>query len=345
MNHWDLLVWSIRRWTVSNYNDAPELLRLSIARRADLLARLVRENTDMVRLLHGTTEGAPGLAIDRYGGHLLLQTWRGPLDLGLIAELRTVANEMLDTRLTAVWNHRVRPIDFGKWFTVEGSGPNVGTEAGIRFDARLRHRGQDPLLFLDFRVARAAVRAHADGKRVLNSFSYTGGVGVAAAVGGATAVWQLDFARSAQDVAKTNAALNNLTTPMRYLQENAITAMRQMAGLSLGRARRIPDLGREQFDLVILDPPRFSKSRTGAVDLVRDYQSLFKPALLCTAEGGRMLVANNVAQVDRAAWVSDLSRCAEKAGRPIREIELLAPDDDFPSFDGKPPLKVALLSV
>jgi len=221
----------------------------------------------------------------------------------------------------------------------------VGTEAGVRFDARLRHRGQDPLLFLDFRVARAAVRAHADGKRVLNSFSYTGGVGVAAAVGGAREVWQLDFARSAQDVAKTNAELNHLKTPMRYLQENAITAMRQMAGLSLGRARRIPNLERERFEIVVLDPPRFSKSRTGAVDLVRDYQALFKPALLCVAEGGQMLVANNVAQVDRSTWLADLSRCAEKVGRPIQEIQLLNPDDDFPSFDGRPPLKVALLSV
>jgi 23S rRNA (cytosine1962-C5)-methyltransferase len=330
---------------VSNYSDAPQLLRLAIERRAELLDRLSRENTDMVRLFHGTTEGALGLTIDRYGGQLLLQTWRDPLELGIISELRAVVNELLGTNLTVVWNHRVRPIDFDKWFIPNGTGPNIGTEAGVRYDARLRHRGQDPLLFLDFRVARATVRAQADGKRVLNSFSYTGGVGVAAALGGATEVWQLDFARSAQDVAKTNAELNNLTTPIRYLQENAITAMRQMAGLSLGRARRIPDLGREQFDLVILDPPRFSKSRTGSVDLVRDYQSLFKPALMCTAEGGHMLVANNVAQVDRESWVSDLSRCAVKAGRPIRDIELLAPDDDFPSFDGRPPLKVALLFV
>ena len=158
-------------------------------------------------------------------------------------------------------------------------------------------------------------------------------------------MWQLDFARSAQDVAKTNAELNSVTTPIRYLRENAITAMRQMSGLSLGRARRIPDLGRESFDLVVLDPPRFSKSRAGSVDLVRDYQSLFKPALLCTTEGGNMLVANNVAQVDRSVWVDDLTRCAKKAGRPIKEITMLDPGDDFPSFDGQPPLKVALLSV
>jgi 23S rRNA (cytosine1962-C5)-methyltransferase len=56
-------------------------------------------------------------------------------------------------------------------------------------------------------------------------------------------------------------------------------------------------------------------------------------------------VANNVAQVDRESWVSDLSRCAVKAGRPIKDIQLLTPDGDFPSFDGRPPLKVALLSV
>jgi len=101
----------------------------------------------------------------------------------------------------------------------------------------------------------------------------------------------------------------------------------------------------QQFDVVFLDPPRYAKSPFGVVDLVNDYPALFKPALLATAEGGTLICCNNVAQVERAAWIDQLERSARKAGRPIREIETIEPEADFPSPDGKPPLKIALLRV
>ncbi|MBX3687503.1 MAG: class I SAM-dependent rRNA methyltransferase, partial [Rhodocyclaceae bacterium] len=87
------------------------------------------------------------------------------------------------------------------------------------------------------------------------------------------------------------------------------------------------------------------RSPFGVVDLVKDYPALFKPALLATAEGGTLICCNNVAQMDREAWVDQLERSARKAGRPIREVEIIAPEADFPSPDDKPPLKIALLHV
>jgi 23S rRNA (cytosine1962-C5)-methyltransferase len=72
---------------------------------------------------------------------------------------------------------------------------------------------------------------------------------------------------------------------------------------------------------------------------------VFKPALLCAAEGGTMICCNNVAQVEREPWLAQLERSARKAGRPIREAEWIAPEGDFPSHDGRPPLKVALLRL
>ena len=99
------------------------------------------------------------------------------------------------------------------------------------------------------------------------------------------------------------------------------------------------------FDIVVLDPPRRAKSPFGAVDTVNDYQSLFKPALMCTKPGGKMLVTNNVASVDAGQWTDSLNRCAIKAGRSIESIEMIVPDVDFPSLDGQHPLKMAWLSV
>ena len=78
---------------------------------------------------------------------------------------------------------------------------------------------------------------------------------------------------------------------------------------------------------------------------MRDYQSVFKPALLATRPGGTVLAVNHVASVDVDEWTAALDRCAAKAGRPLEAIALLPPEADFPSSDGKHPLKMALCRV
>ncbi|CBJ28095.1 conserved unknown protein [Ectocarpus siliculosus] len=77
------------------------------------------------------------------------------------------------------------------------------------------------------------------------------------------------------------------------------------------------DLKAKQSDLVFLDPPTWSKSKHGAVDLVRDYQALFKPSLLATKEGGVVLATSNVSTVDCAEWVENLSN-RNNARLPLR---------------------------
>jgi 23S rRNA G2069 N7-methylase RlmK/C1962 C5-methylase RlmI len=79
----------------------PELLRTAIGRRAPLLARLHGEGTDCYRLLHGVTEGAPGMSIDRYGSLLLLQTWREPLAADTVDTLAAIARHELGVELDA----------------------------------------------------------------------------------------------------------------------------------------------------------------------------------------------------------------------------------------------------
>jgi 23S rRNA (cytosine1962-C5)-methyltransferase len=97
---------------------------------------------------------------------------------------------------------------------------------------------------------------------------------------------------------------------------------------------------------VVLDPPAWSKSPFGAVDVAGDYASLFKPAVLATRPGGgRIIATNHVASVELETWVEALKRCAAKAGRPLRSVQPLAPEGDFPSFDGKHPLKIVVCEV
>ena len=74
-------------------------------------------------------------------------------------------------------------------------------------------------------------------------------------------------------------------------------------------------------------------------------ESLFKPALLATAPGGRLLATNHVSTVELESWMEVLERCAAKAGRPLDDIQVLTPESDFPSPDGKHPLKMAICTV
>jgi 23S rRNA (cytosine1962-C5)-methyltransferase len=321
--------------------NVPDALSAAIERRAELLTRLHAEHTDCYRLLNGTGEEMPGVTVDRYGPVLLIQTWRQPLETADVEAIGAVAEASLGRALQPVWNHRGgggQPL----YDPVLPADP-VGREAGLVYDVRPRHRGSDPLLFLDFRVGRRRVREAGAGS-VLNLFAYTCGVGLAAAAGGSTEVVNVDFAASALEVGRANAARNDLV--FETVQDDVFPVVRQFAGLSLGRNRRgVVRREPRLFDLVVLDPPRWAKSRFGVVDVVRDYAALLKPALLATREGGAMLVSNNAAQVALEDWLDVLQRCARKAGRPIRDLAVIAPEADFPSFDGRPPLKMAWLLV
>ena len=331
------------------------LLAAALAARAELMPRLHAEQTDAYRLFHGSVEGHPGLTIDRYGELLLVQCFHSPLVPETLAAIDAFYAARLPG-LTRVYNDRSHansrignplPPDQLQAAML----PREMHEMGVGYRIAGRHAGQDPWLFLDLRAARRRVMREAAGKSLLNLFAYTCGVGIAAAKAGARFVVNVDFADSSLAVGKENARLNALPVRPRFVKCDAFAAMRQYAGI--GQPERVrgkpmppfPKLDAQTFDLVFLDPPRHAKSPFGVVDLVKDYAAVFKPALLCTSAGGTLICTNNVAEVQRDAWLDQLQRSAAKAGRPIREMEWIAPEADFPSCDGQPPLKIALLRV
>lgn len=323
--------------------------------RAALLSRLHAEQTDAYRLFHGSVEGQPGLTVDRYGDLLLAQSFHSPLQPSQLAELEAFYSHALPD-LTLIYNDRSRPNSricnkLPPELLAAAIKPRLALELGVNYRIQGRHAGQDPWLFLDLRAARRRVMKEIAGKSLLNLFAYTCGVGVAAAKAGASDVMNVDFAESSLAVGKENARLNDLPIQMSFIQSDAFPALRQLSGLGQSRfvrGKQMPQfhkLQKRQFDVVFLDPPRYAKSPFGVVDLINDYPAVFKPALLCAAEGGIVICCNNAAKVPREAWLDQLERSARKAGRPIREVEWIMPESDFPSHDGRPPLKTALLRV
>jgi len=329
-------------------------LRAALNNRQDLLAELQQQGSDCYRLFHGSQEGAGGLTIDRYGPQLLVQSFHQSLSRDELLQLAEQSSQALDTPLLLVYNDRSQgnsridrtdPVYLPQPEALEDQ---IGHEWGLNYRVRARHAGQDPLLFLDLRNARGWIKAHSAGKSVLNLFAYTCGVGLSAAAGGASEVINLDFAEGNLAVGRENTALNPQLAPMQFIQSDYFPAIRQLAGLPISprRGHKLPDYPRlqpRQFDRVLLDPPAWAKSAFGTVDLLRDYQSLLKPAILATANDGVLICCNNLAKVALSDWREQVLRCAEKLGRPVRDCQTLAPAPDFPSLDGQPPLKTLIL--
>jgi len=276
---------------------------------------------DAWRVFHGVAEGRPGLAVDRYGAGLIAWTRDEVTD-----EERSAVDELGEVS----WVRRGERVRTGPF-----------SELGVAWpEAEL---GQDPPVFLDLRAGRRWLAREARG-RVLNTFAYTGASGIVCS--GADHVVQLDHSDRYLAFGARVAEAHGVQVEV--IRDDYFAALRQWSGLGLsGRAarRRRVKRAERRFDLVVLDPPTLAKSPFGGVDIVRDYPSLLKPALLCLASKGRLLATNHSAKVGLEDWIATCRRCADKAGRPIREVEVLVPEADFPSFDGKPPLKIAVFSV
>ena len=331
------------------------LLSTALAARHDLLAQLHAEQTTAYRLFHGSVEGETGLTVDRYGDALLVQSFHRPLAPADLAVLEAFYAEALPG-LSVFYNDRSQPNS-----RVSNTLPNDQVaaahdlrqfqEMGVNYYFQARHAGQDPWLFLDLRAGRRRVMQEVAGKSLLNLFAYTCGVGIAAAKAGAAHVVNVDFAESSIAIGKENARINELPIRVRFVKSDVFPALRQLSGqgqATMVRGKRMPPFPKlepHQFDVVFLDPPRYAKSPFGVVDLVNDYAALFKPALLCTAEGGTLICCNNVAEVTREVWLDQLERSTRKVGRAIREVEWIEPEADFPSPTGQAPLKMALLRV
>jgi len=321
-----------------------KILSEAYSARTECIQSLSNEGTDSYRLFHGIAEGAPGVTIDRYGEAILTQSFREPLTSDDLGCIESFYRERMGENLTFFYNDRVSKKTLPE---KDSDTEYVCKEFGLSFAFKAHHNGLDPWLFLDFRAGRRFVREVSKRRSVLNLFSYTSSVGLVAAAHGASEVWNVDFSLSSLEVGQRNAELNQVAPEkFKIIHEDCIPVMRQLAGLEAGGRRgqklQYKKFQKREFDLVILDPPAWAKSPFGAIDVVRDYSSLFKPALLCTSKGGTLIATNHVASVSYEDWKSQLEKCAMKVDRPIKKITRLLPEADFPSFDGNHPLKIAV---
>ena len=265
----------------------------------------------------------------------LLQLFR-PLS-GLLPwpELEGWCREQLGCEFLVVWQreHRQARRVFPEGPVIDGIWVQEGE---LEYLVHTDPRGQDPDLFLDTRHVRRFLRQQRrPAWRVLNLFSYTCSLGLAADGPEVERVLQVDFSPAALEVGRRNAERNGCAH-QQFLCEEAYPVIWQLAGRALpGRAhkRGKPTLKvqRSRFDCVLIDPPALSKGFFGCVDVVSDYQSLLRPCLELLEQGGSILACNNSPRVSLQEFTEMLGRCAAKAGRPIASLQVLKGDPDFPA--------------
>ena len=186
------------------------------------------------------------------------------------------------------------------------------------------------------REGRARVRAWAAGRRVLNTFAYTCGFGVAARAGGATRVLNLDLSKSVLEWGQANYRANGFEPdPHDFVFGDVFDWLARLAKRG------------DRFDLVILDPPGFSRTKGRAFSAARDYDELARMAARVTAPGGSILACCNVAELPWKSFRERVLAGVAAAGRaPEVKGVYHEPAVDFPAPRGQEPyLKMLLLRV
>ena len=237
--------------------------------------------SDAMRLVHGESDGLPGLVVDRFADTLVVQIlsagaerWR-EFWAPALAELTGATNafERSDVEVR----------------TLEGLAPRVGpllgktpervrmVEDGVAYDVDVA-RGQKTGFYLDQRDNRALAGSLAADRDVLNCFCYTGGFSLPALRGGAKHVTSLDTSQEALDLARHNALINDFD-PARA---------EWLAADVFAHLRKLRDHGRK-YGLIVLDPPKFAPTEKHVPNAARAYKDINLWAMKLLAPGGHLL--------------------------------------------------------
>ena len=292
-----------------------------------------------VRLVHGEADFLPGLVVDRYADCLSLQTFSAGMDrhreaiAALLAEL-TGSTAVVERNESHLRDLEELPRRTGMLLgTLDG--PLEIEDEGLRLQVDVL-AGQKTGAFLDQRENRRIVRRHAKGMKVLDVYCNEGWFALHAAAGGAAEVLGIDRSAEAVERATANAARNEMGERCRFLAGDALQTMDSMRG------------DRLSFDLVILDPPSFTRSRKQVAQARRGYREIHREALRLLKRGGMLATASCSHHIHEAAFLEVVVRTAREMGRRLRWVARGGQAPDHPVLPEVPEtqyLKFALFQV
>ena len=281
-------------------------------------------HTNALRLVHAESDGLPGLIVDRYADLLVAQFlsagaefWREAI-LDALAEL---------TRCEAIFERSDAEVR-----NLEGLSPRSGFvrggehaagrvaihEHGLQFRVDVA-AGQKTGFFLDQRENRQRVRALAAGRSVLDGFCYTGGYALAALAGGANSVVAVDSSAPALDIARENLSANPFdASRVRFEAVDVFAYLRALRDRAA------------QFDMIVLDPPKFAPTAAQAENAARAYKDINLLALKLLAAGGLLATFSCSGGVPPELFQKIVAGAALDAGVDARVIERFGAGPDHP---------------
>lgn len=300
-----------------------ELLAEAMVARAALLDA---RHEAAFRLFNGFTEGWPTLAVDLYAQTLVLHDYSETPEPN--SPTIAAVQEFYQSRLPQSLKLSVVLLKTRNAATAEAR--NGVLLAGEKPATKIREHGvwysvdlllnRDASFYLDTRNLRSWILKNLNGQRVLNTFAYTGSLGVAAQAAGAARIVQLDLNRKFLNVAKTSCTLNGFPIRKADFQTGdfwPLTSRMIRAG--------------ELFDCVLLDPPFFASTGKGMVDAKNNYARLVNKVRPLVADGGRLVAVNNALFVSGAEFQQTLDALCADGYLAVEELIPVA--EDFAGYE------------
>jgi 23S rRNA (cytosine1962-C5)-methyltransferase len=311
-------VWSFERDTAID----AAFFRDRVAAASEVRTRLglAPSGTTAMRLVNAESDGLPGVVIDRYADVLVGQfltvgaeLWKETL-VGAAMEL-TGCRSFYERSDSSAREREGLPEACGLCRGEEPPDLVTIDEGAARYlvDVRTGHKTG---FYLDQRENRSLVAAACRGLEVLNCFCYTGGFGIAALVGGATAVVQVDVSAAALELARRNAELNGFGPERSRLVEADV----------FHELRRLRDR-RSAFDAIVLDPPKFADTRAQLDGACRGYKDINLLAFKLLRPGGSLFTFSCSGAMTPELFHKIVAEAASDAGREgciVRELSQAA---------------------
>jgi 23S rRNA (cytosine1962-C5)-methyltransferase len=274
------------------------------------------------RLIFGEADFLPALIVDKFGPYMVIQT----LALGIDVHKETIISvleELFEPEGIFERNdvpvRRLEGLDDKKVGYLKGNFPTKikVMENGIPFYADIEH-GQKTGFFYDQRENRLFLKPLMQGAEVLDCFCHTGSFAVHAALYGAKKITSIDISEEAVEIAKQNAEMNGVSDICNFQVANAFDALRTMSD------------EKREFDVVILDPPAFTKSRNALEGAARGYKEINLRGLKMVKPGGYLVTCSCSYHMDRDLFLAVVNDAARDAKRIIRQVEYRTQAKDHP---------------
>ncbi len=285
------------------------------------------------RLIFGEADGLPGLTVDRYENLLVTQVLSYGMDKIKDVIYRSLYELMAEDgiKIDGIYERNdvaIRELEglevYKGWYESDFISPadSVLTEIvenGIKYEVDVEN-GQKTGFFLDQKYNRLAVAKIAKGKTVLDCFTHTGSFALNAAMGGAKRVTAVDVSETAIAKAKENAEKNGLTDRMDFLCTNVFDLLPELCK------------GKSEYDMIILDPPAFTKNRKTISDAERGYKEINYRAMKLLPRGGYLATCSCSHFMDNSLFVKMLMSAASDAGVSLKLIEARRQSPDHPTM-------------